>query len=224
MSSVFLKTRETEGSHCLDSIVMKRNSAEDEEVDITEIGAAYCTSTVNRIETSSISSQKRVRSPQMSSSFTGEVCCSSNDDNDVDIVEHSNRLLELLRVRRREWNVRVGVSTESSSEYYINELSLKESNTQILKTSSPPLIQLPVTERYLKKVNVHRSGCESIREEEKEPSYLSSPPPVVHNVATQTQTTSIEGNNQMIDTNMAPADLLMLRLCELDALLHIFFS
>ncbi|KAH9598808.1 hypothetical protein LSM04_001799 [Trypanosoma melophagium] len=207
---------------------MKGNSTEtlEEEEDITEIGAAYCTSAVDRIENSSVSSQKRVRSPHMSS-FSGEVRYSSNDDtNDVDIVEHSNRLLELLRVRRREWNVRVGVSTESSSKYYINELSLKESNTQVLKASSPPLVQLPATERYLKRVSVHRGGCGSIREEEEEePSYFSSPHPEVHNVATQTQITSIEANNQIVDTTtITPADLLMLRLCELDALLHIFFS
>ncbi|RNF04047.1 hypothetical protein TraAM80_05324 [Trypanosoma rangeli] len=190
----------------------------------TDTGAAYGTCDASVVILQRCAGKKRERTPRFKSVSSGEAFTENNGH--IDVVEHSSRLLEFLRLRRQQrCDNRSLFHTEDpdGSDEVVSTLKQSESH------SAPPisfsLVELPKAEKSETQSNGFRCGGESLLQEG---SSLLRPQAAVRSTATQTQAEtqlgSSDSNDQMAVSSLTKADLLMLRLCELDALLHIFFS
>ncbi|PWV12879.1 hypothetical protein C3747_47g233 [Trypanosoma cruzi] len=190
----------------------------------SDTDAAYSTCDAAVVILQRCSGKKRERTPRLRT-FSNERA-STEDDGQIDVMEHSNRLLEFLRVRRQQqWGYKAFSFSEDHDESDEGVSVVKKSESCSAQTISSSALGLPITEAESLRTNGCRYCSESLVQEI--PS-LFCPQVTVHSIATQTraeaQSPPSELRDQMAVSTITKADLLMLRLCELDALLHIFFS
>ncbi|KAF5219671.1 hypothetical protein ECC02_007309 [Trypanosoma cruzi] len=203
---------------------MTDSSTRDIYANESDTDAAYSTCDAAVVILQRCSGKKRERTPRFRTLSNERV--STEDDGHIDVVEHSNRLLEFLRVRRQQqWGYKAFSFTEDHDGSDEGVSVVKKSESRSAQTISSSALGLPITEAESLRTNGCRYCSESLVQES--PS-LFCPQVTVHSIATQTQAEAqsppSESRDQMAASTITKADLLMLRLCELDALLHIFFS
>ncbi|KEG14417.1 hypothetical protein DQ04_00481120 [Trypanosoma grayi] len=183
-------------------------------MDDTGTGAAYSTDEAAAVSTAPhCAGHKRSRSLRLTTTSAEEVFSDVCEYSDV--VEHSNRLLELLRVRRRgQESGGASTSTEGIDRHNGIVTSIKGSEAHCVQPASFSVVKMPLVRRETSTDDV------LIQHERKPGAHWVT----THSVGTQTQTLTSEPSDQLMVPAMSRVDFLMLRLCELDALLHIFFS
>ncbi|RNF02503.1 uncharacterized protein Tco025E_08378 [Trypanosoma conorhini] len=198
--------------------------ARDVEEDGTDTGAAYDTCNAAVVMPQRCSGKKRERTPRLKTVSSEEV--SADNNGHIDVVEHSGRLLEFLRLRRQQQcSNRALAPTEDSGGNDEAVFIRKQSESRSVLPRSSPVFGLPTSEKGETQSIGYRYDAESLMQET--PSFLR-PQVAVRSIATQTQAETQSApsgsSDQMTTSSLTKVDLLMLRLCELDVLLHIFFS